>query len=449
MASITGPALQRPVSRPVPMLRAIGFPVLLAAFLGYVMLLPPQFNLNIGTTTVPPFRLILIPALAFIVLSYARGHVRFRLADAFALLLGFWVTLAMFMTTEAIEAFTAAVAQTSDMVIAYFFGRATIRSPRDFRVFLLLVAPALFAAGALVAIESITHRPIVQPIAAALLGGDYVLARPDFRLGLLRARGSFPHPILAGVFLASFLPLYLLSGLRGWPRLIGSLGAVFAFFTVSSAALLGLTTGLILTGYNWLSERISNLSWRMFFAVSAIFVFVAEASGAGTYRLLIRYGSLNSSSAYNRIRIWNYGTRNVEANPWFGIGYADWDRPDWLGDSVDNFWLLTAMRFGLIPPTLTLLMTLLAALAMIRIAGTAGTVDRRTLTGVVIALSVFAFGATSVALWGSALVWFFMMIGLGVSLGAQPQQRLLRAPQHQSARRTAKPPKLVSPGRQV
>jgi len=36
----------------------------------------------------------------------------------------------------------------------------------------------------------------------------------------------------------------------------------------------------------------------------------------------------------------------VRAHPVFGIGYGDWARPNWIPASVDNFWLLTAMRHG-------------------------------------------------------------------------------------------------------
>jgi hypothetical protein len=422
MATIIRATPQRPLPRTVPSGNAIGYPVLLAALLGYAMLLPPQFNLTFGSTVVPPFRLILIPAMAFIVTAFLRGRITPRFPDALMLLLGFWVSLAMFVTTEASEAFTAAVAQTTDMAVAYFFGRATIRSLRDLRTFLVIMAPPLFVMGAIMAAESISHRPIIQPLAAALLGGDYFF-RLDLRLGLYRARGPFPHSILAGMFMASFLPLYVMSGLRGWPKYVGIAASLFSFFSVSSAALLSLTTGIGLTTYNWLSERIRNLSWRFFLATAVIFVFFAEATGAGTYRLLIRYASLNSSSAYNRIRIWQYGSQSVEKHPWFGIGYADWERPGWLGDSVDNFWLLMGMRFGVLPPVVTLLVALLAAVALMKCMATANLADKRALTGVVIALAVFAFGATSVALWGAPLVWFFMIMGLGVSLGTQQQRR--------------------------
>jgi O-antigen ligase len=37
---------------------------------------------------------------------------------------------------------------------------------------------------------------------------------------------------------------------------------------------------------------------------------------------------------------------NVWENPFFGIGLNDWVRPAWLAGSMDNFWLLLTVRYG-------------------------------------------------------------------------------------------------------
>ena len=64
--------------------------------------------------------------------------------------------------------------------------------------------------------------------------------------------------------------------------------------------------------------------------------------------VLISYITFSTSTAYNRILIWRYGTDDVMGSPLFGIGLNDWSRPIWMGSSVDNFWLLWAMRYGLV-----------------------------------------------------------------------------------------------------
>lgn len=415
--------LIRPTPRPMPSAvhrpaMSDKVPVYLAVALGYMLLLPPQLNVMIGTTVLPPYRFLLIPAAIYMIAKGLRGAIKFGWIDVIIVAATAWVCFALFMTTEAVEAFTAAFAQTTDIAFAYFFGRFTIRSLKDLRTFLILMAPGLAIIGVFLIAESFTNRRLIQDF-AGLLTGRSAGYRIDVRLGLFRAPGPFPHPILAGVFLASFLPLYVLGGVRGWPKIAGIVAAVCSFFTLSSAALLGLVVGGALLAYNWLSERVTNLTWRLFFVVTGVVVFVAEtATGSGTYGLLMRYASFNTLSSYNRVLIWQYGTQNVRENPWFGLGYADWKRPDWMNSSsMDHFWLLMAVRFGIIPSVLMAIATIVVVLMLMRAATAAPSyVDRRAYKGLAISLGVFGLGIISVALWLSAHIWFFMLIGLSVSV---------------------------------
>jgi len=269
-----------------------------------------------------------------------------------------------------------------------------------------------------IASEAVLHRHILQPFVGGLIGvgGYYPI---DERMGLMRSRGPFPHPILAGIFFASFLPLYWMSGLRGWPRILGIVTAFFSVFTVSSAALLAISVSSMLMAYNWLSERFANLTWRFFFVVSAIVIFALEfGTGSGSFNLIMRYASLNSFSAYNRVLIWRCGSDSVVAHPLFGIGYAEWERPHWMvSGSIDHYWLLQAIQFGLVPPVTLAIATALAILAITRRSTRELRVDKMALRGLAIAMAVFAFGIVSVSIWLSTQVWFHMMLGLCVSLG--------------------------------
>lgn len=433
--------LIRPTPRPMPSAvhrpaMSDKVPVYLAVALGYMLLLPPQLNVMIGTTVLPPYRFLLIPAAIYMIAKGLRGAIKFGWIDVIIVAATAWVCFALFMTTEAVEAFTAAFAQTTDIAFAYFFGRFTIRSLKDLRTFLILMAPGLFFVAAIMVIESVTHQLIIQKFFSTITGRP-IIYRADPRLGLFRSPGPFPHPILAGVFLSSFLPLFLLTGVRGWPKFLGTIAAVCSFFTVSSAALLGLVVGGALIMYDWLSERIANFSWRIFFVAAGVLVFLAEtATGSGTYGLILRFASMNSFSSYNRVLIWEYGTKSVAKYPWFGIGYGYWERPEWMrSGSMDHFWLLMAVRFGIIPSVLIGLATALAVLGLARSSMVmASAADKRAIRGLAISLGVFAFGIVSVALWLAPHIWFFMLIGLSVSLAASQEQRqvaVMRAMQQQ------------------
>ena len=392
-------------------------PIYLAVLLGYILLLPPQLNTTILGSVLPPYRFFLIPATLFVLASSLGGRFRFTWPDLLVAGAAAWTALALFMTSDQTDAITSSVAQVTDTALAYFFARAAFRTLRDVRIFLLLMLPGLAVMGGFLVLESVTHSHILQPFFSQFTGQPAAL-RSDERMGLMRAHGPFPHPILAGIFFASFLPLYWLSGLRFWPFIIGIGAAITSFFTVSSAALLALAVGTGLVVYNWLSERVVNLSWRMFFIVGGLVAFVLEfGTKAGAFSILMRFASLNSSSAYNRVLIWRYGTQNVEANPWFGIGFAEWERPSWMKGSVDHYWLLQAIQFGIVPPLLIALACAIAIYKLAQRSSTSQPVDARFERGIAIAMAVFAFGVVSVAIWLSAQVWFFMLLGITVSLG--------------------------------
>ncbi|MBA3862320.1 MAG: hypothetical protein C0517_00055 [Erythrobacter sp.] len=404
-------------------------PLYLATALFYLMLIPEQANVNLGGLLLSPYRLFLIPTFLYLLRSALMGGFRFAWLD---LLLAFacaWIWLASYMSSNSVvAAMVQGGAHTMDIALPYFVARFAIRSPQDLRILLVLIAPGVAVMGGVVMLESIIGRHLIQPFLAMITGAPNRLG-VEIRLGLMRGSASFPHPILAGICLASFLPLYLMSGLRGWPKLIGAAGAVGGFFTMSSAALLGLVVSAALYAYDWLTELIGNLTWRLFlFATSILYVAVELTSNSGFFGLLVRYASLNTVSAYNRVLIWKYGTQNVAKHPLFGIGYNDWERPAWMqwtsSFSMDHFWLLLSVRFGL-PVSLLLIVVTGGAVILLALRSIdRRAVDARLMRGVAISLAVFAFGAVSVALWANALVWFFMLTGIAVSLGTLPRERM-------------------------
>ena len=399
-----------------------------AALLGYLLLLPPQFIVQLNGIVLPPHRIFLIAAFFFVFTRFASDRLRFGMVDLLVLLAAGWIFAALAMTMGVPRALSGGGAQLVDIALSYFFARATIRSLRDMRVFLILLAPGLLATGLLMGIESISQNPIGQNLASSLFGNapDLAALRPDVRFGLMRAPGPFPHPILAGIFMGSFMALFLLSGIRGWPRLAGMVAAACSIFSLSSAALLALAAAAALSAYDWLVERIGNLSWRLFLLFAGIGLLVAQfATGSGAIGLITRFGSLNEWTGYYRRLIWQYGTASVEQHPLFGIGYAEWVRPAWMTNSVDNFWLLLAMQYGLVPPLALLLAIVIAVVGMGRASSGRSGADRRLSRAIAIALAVFTLGAFSVSLWLSAQVWLFMLLGIAVSLSdARPLQRL-------------------------
>lgn len=413
-------------------------PVYLAAILGYLLLLPPQFNASIAGSAIPPYRFFLLVASLYVLGKAAGGRVRPTWVDLLIGLSIAWISLAMSITSDWQEALTASIAHAADIGLGYFFARMVFRDLRDFRMFLILMLPGVLIIGLLVMLESVTFSHIIQENASRLTGKPFVY-RSDPRMGLMRAQGPFAHPISAGVFLGSFLPLYWLAGFKGHVKFGGVLAAFCSFFTVSSAALLSLAASGALLFYNWLTRHFVNVTWRLFFFFTGLFVFTAElGTNAGTFSLLMRFASLNSVSGYHRVNIWKFGSQSVEKHPWFGIGYGYWERPVWMTDSVDNYWLLQAMRFGFPASVMIGLATLIGVIMIMRKSERSTGRDQQAERGIAIAMSVFALGLVSVAVWLSVQVWYFMLLGMAVSLAAGPATQ--RIPQ---GARSARPRPVV------
>ncbi len=400
-----------------------------AAVFVYLLFIPQQFNFTIGTIYLSPFRVYLLGATIYILSSAARRSIRFAFPDLCIVLAVAWIWLASYVTSGSVT--TGAVMGGSHLVdigLAYFLARATIQTPDDLRRLLILIFPVVAITGAIIAAEAISRTYLLQPLASAVTGQPMPLSY-EIRKGLLRGSASFPHPILAGIVMASFLALYFLSGIRSWPKILGAAAAIMGMFSMSSAAMLGVVIGGLLVAYDKVSDRVTNLTWRLFLFFAAILYIVIEfASKSGFYSVLIRYASLNTGSAFNRILIWNYGTANIKRHPWFGIGYGDWDRPSWMHWSTfDHYWLINPLRFGIPAGLLLLVATLVAIVLAMLNTRRLPLADARLLRGVAISTAVFALGLNSVSLWMAALAWFWLLVGIAVSLGtyAPPRPQMM------------------------
>ncbi len=398
-----------------PMMR--NWRLLGAAALFYTLLIPLPFNFTAGSLLLPPYRIFLILAVVPIALDFLKGRIRLCAADVLAALFALWLIISSIATMGLDRAVQASGALTLDITIAYFWIRTTITSLKDARLFLILAAPGLVLTGAIVALESLTKTYILLPLSSAITGQEHAVS-PTLRLGLMRAQGPFPHPILAGIFLGSFLPLYALSGLRGWPLWAGMLGALCCVFTLSSGAFLVLAAGIGFIAINWLVERSTFVSWRLVLgAMAAVLIFMEIASDSGVVQLITRFAALNNQTAFFRLLIWDEGIKTVQEFPMFGIGFNDWDRPRWMPPSVDNYWLVLAMRHGILAPIFALLSIFAAVFVLAKKSISLAPIDQRMVRGVAIALSVTSLSVFSVALWLSPQVWFFALLALAVATG--------------------------------
>lgn len=386
------------------------------------ILMTPEARIDLGGFQLYPYRLALFASLPVMMVRIGRQPIKFGLVD----LLFFLSSTSMFITTGihyTIDvAFKTGAANMLDMLLAYLAGRIFFRSTLDFRRFLFRISPMLVGVAIIMALESISHRYILRPFVGAITGRSPAAALAlmyEIRNGFLRATGPFMHPIAAGLFFGTLAPLYIVADLpkRRWWGLLGCLGGIFGW---SSAGIASIIFGSLLAIYEQLQRRLRTGWLIVIMAVVVAAVLIEVLTSSGLVRFIIRYGAINPITGYFRLMIWEYGSAAVAKSPWIGIGFESYERPAWMHtDSVDNYWLLHAMRYG-IPSMACMLVGVFWAvvrLGMTKRDPQAGSLyGRRLEVGLCISLIVTYFSLISSAPWGADMAWIVILTGAAVGL---------------------------------
>jgi hypothetical protein len=302
-----------------------------------------------------------------------------------------------------------------------------VTSAEQHRALLRFMVCILLMMALLTFPESLTGVHYIREAARAVAGGPG-LPYIEPRLGLDRAFGSFDHPILYGVFAASTFAAayYVLHRERLGLQAIATLGVIAGstFLSLSAGPFVGLACqGLVLT---W--DRFTKGIGMRWSALAAGFLLIWFAVSLGSNRspvkVFITHLTFSAQSAYNRILIWDFGTAEVGRHPLFGIGFGDWIRPVWMSDSMDNFWLVTAVRYGL--PALIFLVAAIVVLAIrqARVSGGDATLNRHRMAWLAIIVGLGVSGIT-VHFWNAMFAYFFFLIGTGAWL-TRPVRRSSR-----------------------
>jgi hypothetical protein len=389
----------------------------------YAALLPREMRITLGSFELYADRIALLIVLPYVLRKLMQGAIRFVLPDVLVLIAGIWMIVSMLVHYGLSPGLERGGSAALDSTVGYFLARISFRSLTDMRRALVLLLPGVTIVGFASVVESITHQPFIRPLAAQIFGPlplfegasaeAYRQNINEFRLGLYRASGPFEHAIHAGLFMASLVGIYNLAGLRGYPRFFANLVAPLAFFTLSSAALIGLAIGYGLIAYEFLQRQVRELSWQLLILAAVVAVTVIElASDSGVIGIMARYFTFNAQTAYYRQLTWDFGLQTVGQSPWFGIGFADYNRPAWMvSNSVDAHWLLLGLRFGIITALSLLAATVIALIGLSRASVSVPRADQLFYRGLAISLFVLALTMFTVYLWGGVAMWFTVVLG--------------------------------------
>jgi hypothetical protein len=400
-----------------------------AVLLVYALLLPQQIFVMAGNLIVFPYRLLLICMVPGIVSLYVNRNIKASFADVLMVASIFWIFLSLTITTGPAKAFASGGSSLIDIGVAYFAARCTITSGLRAQILLSRVGPAILVAGLSIILETVTGQYLVQPFTAKLFGvrsPTELFNLASDRFGLIRGTGPFAHPILAGLQLASVLPLYLLVKMRFLPRMIGVLAAVCALATVSSSALIALFLAGGLVGYEYFGAQLTFLRWKPFIgSVTLITIALQFFTKGGVIGIVVNFLTLDKWTAYYRTLVWSYGTINVAMHPWFGLVVENWLRPAWMPVSIDNYWLLIAMSNGVPEAVMRILLPVVVGFSAASRMAFLGKSDQRVLIGYLITIIIMTLMAFTVSLWGATQVWYYFLIGAPWSL-AQGGQHVVQ-----------------------
>jgi hypothetical protein len=425
------PARPRPATAPKQD-RGARWPIYLF-FLGLIV----PIQIFAGPLRLTGYGIVLLCLIVPCMIIWLSGRAgRIRTVDILTLLHALCVALAMLVVhgTSEIPFAGRYIIETFG---AYLVARCFIRSADDFAaavrfhfiLIMILLPLALF--------ESLTDYNIVH----ALLGRTAPTAIGE-RWGLGRAYGAFDHPILYGVFCASSLALvfYVLGQGRFTLKAARRVGVVFAatFFSLSAGPFATLVVQCGLTAWDFVTRRIPYRWWILFGLFVAAYITIDILSTRSPVRVFATYFTFSGHTAYDRIGDWTWGMVNIRQNPVFGLGLNDWVREPWMSASLDAFWVVQAMRYG-VP---AFLLQAAALLVLCFAVGRRRFRDRRLKayrTGWLIAVVALIIAGLSVHFWNAIYCLFMFLQGSGVWLLAVKERRPLRpassatqAPQHSS-----------------
>lgn len=249
----------------------------------------------------------------------------------------------------------------------YLVGRAYVRSAETFAalcralvLFVLLLMPfAIYEAqtGSPIIIELVRSLPGVTSSSVLTIEG---------RMGFERVQATFSHPIHFGLFCSVAFSLTYVA-MRGFisdmKRYVFSILILLTGLTaLSSGALLAMVMQIGLIGWYTIFSNQAKRWWILVSLVALSYVTIDLLSNRSPLRVFMSYATFSAHNAYWRGIIFEWGLANIigsaekgiTGSPLFGIGMGDWVRPHFMrSGSMDNFWLVMGVRYGL-PGFLTL-----------------------------------------------------------------------------------------------
>lgn len=200
-----------------------------------------------------------------------------------------------------------------DALGGYFLLRFLIRDKDD----ILRLIKTLVATAAVLA-ATMSYEKFRGLNIFGYLGGTSIRLVPLVRDGAIRAQGAFEHPILAGAFGATSLPLFFWLWKEGKSKTLSILGMAFStiivFAAAASTALSSLLAGIIALCFWPVRARMRQFRW----GVVILLVSLHLVMKAPVWMLISRVDLVAGNSGYHRAELIDQAVRHF--TEWCLIG---------------------------------------------------------------------------------------------------------------------------------
>lgn len=244
-----------------------------------------------------------------------------------------------------------------EVCVSYLMGVMYIRDKESLKkiiyllssIYILLIIPSLiefYSGNKLIHnfFEKITGN---HQLADNLYGEDYI------RLGFTRTTSVFSHPILysisATLIIPIILPIFSFEAKKSNFQLLKKIsGLIVAIFTSLTSA--GISVIIIQVALRWWYKnrfKIGGLRKIIITLFYSALVIIQFGSNRGVIKFIATNITLNPQTAYYRILQWEFTADDIADNLYFGIGYDDFSHPAWFASSIDSYWLLNMLQYGI------------------------------------------------------------------------------------------------------
>ncbi|MBP1804922.1 O-antigen ligase family protein [Rubellimicrobium aerolatum] len=388
----------------------------------YLLCVVIPIGLNAGPLVVTTLRgFLMVMVIPLTVMLFSKRFGKLFITDYLFLGHICWAALALHVNNP--DKFVQQVGSVGvEFLGGYLIGRAYIRTPEAFIALCRWLCAIVLLTLPFDIFEARTGRPLLIEFIRRIPGVVTVeMVNADKRMGLERVQAVFAHPIHYGLFcsVAFSLSFVALQGLgsTAWRLLRSTLVALSGFLALSSGALLAMVLQFALIIWSTLLQSVRQRWWILVGLFALAYVVIDVTSTRSPIRVFMSYATFSAHNAYWRGIIFEWGMKNVWANPWVGIGLNDWERPWYMfSGSMDNFWLVMAVRYG-IPGFLMLAVGWAYGVAMVMRRNLEGderlTLIRRAWVFTFLGLS---FTLCTVHVWTNIYSFAMFMFGAGMWL---------------------------------